>query len=119
MRWSSGPRKCDKMALEAGADGCGFVSLREDGVERGFDVAIGNAAGAELAGNAEAPLAARVGVLAGVIEGVAGVVEIVLFAQARDHAIDVSSCLSARRPRYWRISWMECARRIRARRAEA
>jgi hypothetical protein len=71
-------------ALEARADERGFVRFGEDGVERGFDVAVGNAAGAQFARDAKTPLAARLRVRASVVEGVAGVVEIVVLAQPGD-----------------------------------
>ena len=83
------------MTLEPGADRCGFVGLREDGFEGRIDVVIGNAAGAEFAGDAETSLAAGIGVLARVVEGVAGVVEVALFAEAGDHAINVSFVFGA------------------------
>src|SRR5579863_4820749 len=87
--------KMRQMALDARASGCGFVGFGEDGFQRRFDVAIGNAAGAKFAGNAEAPLTARIGVLAGEVEGVAGIVEIILLTEARDHTVDVFFIFSA------------------------
>ena len=50
---------------------------------------VGKAASAEFTGNTETSLTSRIGVLAGVIQGVAGIVEVALFAQAGDHAINV------------------------------
>jgi len=75
-------------ALEARADEHGFVCLGEDGVKGGFDVAVGDAARAQLAGDAKASLAAGLRVLAGVVEGVAGVVEIFMLAQPGDDGRD-------------------------------
>jgi len=77
--------KVREPALEAGADERGFVGLRENGVERGFDVAVGDAAAAEVASDAIASLTAHPGVVTGEFEGVARVVEIIQLTQARDH----------------------------------
>jgi len=74
-------------ALEAGADEGGFVGFGEDGVERGFDVGVGDAAGAEFAGDAEAA-AVGMDAAAGEVEGVADVIEIVELAKARDDGGD-------------------------------
>ena len=78
-----------KVSLEARADGRGLVGLGKDGVEGGFDVAVGYATSTEFAGDAEPSLAARISVLARVIEGVAGIVEVVLFTKAGNRAIDM------------------------------
>lgn len=78
-----------EMALEARANGRGLVRFGEDCFESGVDVAIRNAASAEFAGDAKTSLATRIGVLASVVKGVAGVVEVALFAEAGDYAVDV------------------------------
>ncbi len=82
--------KVREPVLEAGADKRGLVGLGENGIERSFDVAIRDATGAEGASDAVASLTAQPGVMTGVLEGVA----------------------------YCFISWIECARRIRARCAD-
>ena len=46
---------------------------------------VGNAAGAEFAHDAETSLAAELGVGAREVERVAGVVNVSVFAKARDH----------------------------------
>src|SRR5215472_5152214 len=73
-----------KLAFDAPAKESRFVSLCEDGIESGLDVPIRDTAGTQFARDAETSLATRVGVLAGVFERVAGVIEIVLLAEARD-----------------------------------
>jgi len=47
-----------ELAAQARANQCGFVCLSENGVERCFDVAVGNATGAQFARDAETSLAA-------------------------------------------------------------
>src|ERR1700727_2579464 len=74
-----------EFAFDAGADGGGFVGLGENGIERGVDAAVGHAAGAQLAGDAETALPAKLRVLAGEFGGEAGVVEIVELAESSDH----------------------------------
>ena len=64
-------------AGQARADQTRFVGFGEDGVHGGFDVAIGDAAGAQFAGDAEASLAAQLGVLGCEVQSVFGVVEII------------------------------------------
>lgn len=73
-----------KMPPEARANRRRFVRFREDGIEGGFDVAIGDSAAAQFARDAEASLAARLRVLAGVFEREASIVEITLLAKARN-----------------------------------
>ena len=77
-----------QVARETLADERGFVGVGKDGVERGVDMLVGNATGAEFAGDAEASLAAGVRVLAGVVEGILRVVEIRLFAKTGDYLRD-------------------------------
>ena len=71
-------------ALEACTDERGFVSLDEDGFQGRFDVSVGDAAGAEIASDAVAPLTAQPSVVSGVLESVTPVVEVIQLAQARD-----------------------------------
>lgn len=70
--------------FQAAADERCFVGFGKDCVQSSFDVAIRDAATAKFAGDAEPPLAAQLRVVAGVIESVAGIVEIVEFAEASD-----------------------------------
>ena len=77
-----------KPALEACADERGFVSLRENGIEGGFDVAVGDAAAAKIASDAITSLTAQPGVVTCELEGVTRVVEIIQLTQARDHGGD-------------------------------
>ena len=71
-----------EFAFEALADDGGFVGIFGGLGEGGFDVAVGDAAGAEVAGDAEFALAADLGALAGELFGVAVVVEAAVFLQA-------------------------------------
>ena len=73
------------MPLEAGAHRRCLVRLGKDGIERGFDVAVGNAAAAQLSRDTEATLPAGLCVMANVFKRVAGVVKILLLAEARDN----------------------------------
>jgi hypothetical protein len=74
-----------QLAFETLADQGGFVGLRSGFGEGGLNVAIGNTAGAEIAGDAEFALAANFGALAGELFGVALVVnEAVLFEELED-----------------------------------
>lgn len=77
-----------KLPLQTRPNQRALVGLREHGIESGLDVAIGDAAPAKLAGNAETALASRVGMLASVGERVLRIVEILLLPQARDHGRD-------------------------------
>ena len=76
------------MAFQARTHERGFVRFGEDGVEGRIDVAIGDAAGAKFTRDAKTSLAAGLGVLACVIESVAGVIEVVLLAETGDHRRD-------------------------------
>src|SRR5574337_797610 len=69
------PAQLFQAALEALADERGFIGFREAFLERGFDVAVGDATGAKLASDAVATLAAGLGAIAGELARVAGVVE--------------------------------------------
>jgi len=77
--------KVREPALEAGADERGFVGLGENGIECGFDVAVGHAAAAEVASDAVASLTAQPSVVTGELEGITCVVEIIQLTEARDH----------------------------------
>jgi hypothetical protein len=83
-----GAAQVGEASLDADANERGFVGFGEDGFEGGFDVLIGNAAGAKFAGDTEASLAAQFGVLVGVVQGVARVVEVVKFAESGDDRRD-------------------------------
>ena len=83
-----GAAEMGEAAGEARADERGFVGFGEDGIHRGFDVAVGDTACAQFASDAETSLAAKLGVLRGVVQSVLGVVEIVEFAEARDYGGD-------------------------------
>lgn len=76
------PASRRKQAFQACANKRGLVGFGESDVESGFDVAVGHAAGAQLARDAETSLAARIRVDTGELEGIAGVIEITLFAEA-------------------------------------
>jgi len=76
--------KMREAAFYAGADQSGFVRFGKDSLQSSFDVTVGNAAGAELARDAKASLAAQFRMLIGVIERVTGVVQVFQFAQTRD-----------------------------------
>ena len=71
-----------EFALDAEADGvalgCGVGGFGDGG----FDVGVGDAASAEVAGDAEFALAADFGALAGKLFGVAGIVDQAVFAEA-------------------------------------
>ena len=66
-----------------------LVGLGKHRGDGSLDMAVRNAPGSQLASDAKAPLASRLRVRAGVIRSVAGIVEIVVLAQARDYARDV------------------------------
>ena len=85
------------MAFEALADEGGFVCVGEDGIEGGFDVAVGDAASAEFSRDAESSLAAGLRVLASIIERELCVVEVILFAEARNYGCDGFFVLGAAR----------------------
>jgi hypothetical protein len=72
-------------ASQSGADQRGFVGFGEDLRDGVIDVAVGNAACAELPGNAETSLAADFYVLGGVAQGVLGVIEVIELAEAGDY----------------------------------
>jgi hypothetical protein len=75
-------------SLQPRANEFGFAGLGEYGFEGGLNVPVRNAACAELASNAEAALSSGIGVLAREFERVAAIIEVVLLAKARDHAVD-------------------------------
>ncbi len=70
-------------ALQAEAHGSGLICFGEDGVERRVDMAIGHAASAQFARDAKASLFAQLRMLSRVVERVAIVIEVLLFAQPR------------------------------------
>src|ERR1700730_13995684 len=73
-----------EQVLQADTHECGFVGLGEDAIERGIDMAVGNAAAAQLPGYPKTALVTGLGVLASEVGGVARVVEVGQFSQARD-----------------------------------
>jgi len=77
-----------EFAFDALADERGFVVFLGVFVECSFDVFIGDAAGAEVAGDAEATLAADFGALAGELFGVAGVVDQAFAFEAFEDVFD-------------------------------
>lgn len=78
-----------QLALDAGFYERGFVRFGENGGERGFDVAVRNAADAEFAGDAKFSLMAILRMSAGEVAGVAGIVEIIQFAQFLQDGVGV------------------------------
>ncbi len=68
-------------ALEARANESGFICLREGFFECGLDESIGDAACAKFPRDAIASLAARQGVAAGELSGVARIVEVLALLQ--------------------------------------
>lgn len=81
-------------ALQARADELRFGRIGKHGVESGINVPIRHTASAKLACDAEASLATATGALAGEVERVAGVVEIIVLAQAGDDLRDMFFILS-------------------------
>jgi hypothetical protein len=73
-------------ALNAAAEEAALVGFAGEFLEGGVDVAAGDAAGAEFAGDAERALAAIGGAVAGELAGVAGVVEIAAVLEAGEDA---------------------------------
>ena len=74
-----------EFAFDAVADGEALRFVVGVGVDGGLDVGVGNAAGAEIARDAEFSLAADFGTLAGELLRVASVVELAVFLHARHH----------------------------------
>jgi hypothetical protein len=81
-------------AFDAGADEQCFIRFGEDGIERGLDELVGDAAPAQLAGNAKAS-AMRAHAAAREIECVALIVEIVKLAEPGDDGGDEVLIFSA------------------------
>lgn len=78
-----------QLALDAGFYERGFVRFGENGGERGFNVTVRHAAGAEFAGDAEFSLMAILRMSAGEVAGVASVIEIIQFAQFLQDGVGV------------------------------
>ena len=74
-----------ELPFEALADQRNLVCVSEGGVERRLDVTVGNAASAQLAGDAKTSLAAQLRMVAREVERVTRIVKISLFAKPRDH----------------------------------
>ena len=77
-----------EFAFDALADESGFVMFLGIFFKGGFDVFVGDAAGAEVARDAEAALPADLGALAGELFGVAGVVDEALAFEAFEDVLD-------------------------------
>ena len=76
-------------ALDAGTHERGFIGFGEYSFQRRFDVPVRDAAGAEFARDAEFSLATLLRVDAGVVAGVARVVEVLHFLQFLQDGFDV------------------------------
>jgi len=83
-----GAAKVRESAFETRANESGFVRFGKDCGERCVDVFIGNAPATQFARDAVASLAAALCVMAGVFDGVAGIVKVVQFAKAGDDGRD-------------------------------
>jgi len=84
-----------ELAFDALTDERGFVGGLGDFVEGGFDVAVGDTAGAEVAGDAEPALFADFGALAGELFGVTGVVDVAGGLEAVHHFFDEGFVVAA------------------------
>jgi hypothetical protein len=76
-------------AFEARTDKRCFVRFGENGFERGFDVAVREAAGAEFADDSEFALVTVLRMDARIVAGVTRVVEVLELFQLLDHFADV------------------------------
>ena len=77
-----------ELAFDPLADRDRFVGMLGDFFEGGFDVAVGNAPGAEVAGDTELSLFAGFGTLSGELFGVTRVIDQAVFLQPRHHHLD-------------------------------
>jgi len=87
--------KASKMTLKTLPNQRCFVRFGKDCVEGGIDVALRDASGAQFVRDTETSLPASIGVVSGVFDRVAGVVEVVLFAKPRNDGAHVPFCLGA------------------------
>lgn len=85
---ASGAAEGAQLALDALADDGGFVGVLGSLFEGGFDVAVRDAAGAEVACHTKLALLSSFGALAGELLGVAGVVDVAVLFKASDHFLD-------------------------------
>ena len=85
--FAAGSAKGAQLTFDALADESGFVGGLGDFVEGGFDVAIGNSTGAEVARDAKLALLSPLGAVAGELGGVAGVVDVAVLLEARHHVL--------------------------------
>jgi len=76
--------KPGEMTLETCPNKLCLVRFGEDRVESGIDMVVRDASGAQIARDTEASLSAPMSMAAGVFDRVAGIIEVVLFAQPRD-----------------------------------
>jgi len=84
-----------EFAFDALADDGGFVVGLGGFSEGVVNVAIGNAAGAKVAGDAELALFADFGMSAGELPGVAGIVELAGFFEARENDLGEEFAIGA------------------------
>src|SRR5690242_939255 len=77
-----------QLTLDALADDGGFVGAFGGFFESGLDVAVRDAASAEVAGDAELALLAAFGALASELAGIAGVVDVAVLLEASDDSLD-------------------------------
>lgn len=77
-----------ELAIDALADDGGFVGVARGGFEGRSDVAIRDAAGTQLAGDAKFALFANLGALASELFGVAGIVDQAFLREAGDYFLD-------------------------------
>src|SRR6266571_3014208 len=84
-----------QLALDALADDGGFVGFLGGFFEGGFNVAVGDAAGAEVAGHAEFPLLARFGALPRELLRIPRVVNQAVFFQPSHHELDEQFIVAA------------------------
>jgi len=88
-----------ELAVNALADHGGLVVFLRAFVESGFDVLVGDAASAQVAGDAELALAADFGALADELFGVAGVVDEAFALEAVESGFDELVVFGAMRQR--------------------
>lgn len=84
-----GTAKLGEMTLEACANQRCLIGFGEDASNSGVDVVVRNSSGAQLACDPETSLAACMRVVPGIVDRIAGIVEVALLAQARDDGRNV------------------------------
>jgi hypothetical protein len=85
---AEGASNVREAALQSRADHCSFVGFSKSCFESRVDVGIRHAPAPKLASDTEAPLPAPLSMLPGIIESIAGVIEIAAFAEPRDDGRD-------------------------------